>query len=171
MARNRYFDLDELSGEVLRDELPSVELDKDRIRCVNALSDHSYLMAGELEVFDNDRTDEDGFTPAEWERSSGRLYHLVAIADRASVDGVWGWSSLDGQAFHLSELPGVPEWCEQMASAGSIEKRAESIRDLWGLVVDEVGGQAAECLVALSTAYYQLAGKSRDEARALASRR
>lgn len=166
IAQARYFDAGDQFGDLLWESLPRAEDATDRAHILGCLEELSTEMADANAIYDNDRADDDGFTPEEWERSSAALYSMVASAERVTnpvVDHI-RITNYDASAL-LKVTPEAESILERFSAATSVAEKAALIMELYHSVVHTVGGQAAEGLAALSAAYFMAAGYDQVEAR------
>lgn len=108
-------------------------------------------------VWDNDRTDRDGFTPAEWEAGAARLLRLVMDTERAltlrddHIPDPYRFATLDEDP--LGSHKQVRDVLTRLNEATDLVERANLTTELHHAVISEVGEMAAERLARLAWAY------------------
>lgn len=160
-ARDRYFSLDEVTGSLLWDE--DYNDKQRRISNLGLLAYTAGEMARECTVFDNNRTDSDGYTPAQWHEHEASLYLLVEAAEKNDYSAV----GLDPTALSLWLDPRIDELLHQIAEATEMVAKGKLLLRLRDEVRFYIGRQASEALAALAHTYLISSGMTAREAHRL----
>lgn len=147
IARRDFFTADRAAARLLR-RLSKTATSTARARLFTELAEVLDVMADKSVVWDNDRTDSDGFTPAEWITSEARLMRIMAITehdpDTRVVDAL------------EANNPLVRNVVNSLTTCSHMGDRAKFVGELYDAVVEQVGGQAAEILDNVECAYRML---------------
>ncbi len=120
---------------------------RNRVNALETLADISLDMAANLDFFDDERVDDDGYTPAEWTRAEACLYDLVLYTE--PVANV----RISAPVRQLLHRPDVRPVLDQLAATDDLPAKGKLLMVLHDVVVPQVGVQAAEALAALAHAY------------------
>jgi hypothetical protein len=112
-------------------------------------------------TWDNDRTDSDGFTPHEWMTAEARLLRMVMNTEMALARGGLTYGQRLDWEPSLAGLMGtddrVTDVLWRLSNEPDPAGRGDLVDQLYEAVVDHVGGQAAEVLVAVAACYRKAA--------------
>lgn len=162
-ARDRYFKYAREVGQFLWDLDYSNRTE--RIRNLSALVFSTGAMARESRIFDNDRTDDMGFTPEQWHQNEASLFLLVLAAEEHDFSEIDG----DPVAHSLWLDPRISDLLDDLSVLDDrdMEAKARILLRLCDETAQYVGGQATEGLAALAHVYYTSAGMTSSEAHTL----
>lgn len=170
-AEDRYFDEQTTAAWLLWSVLPAAHTVGERVEALTALIDSTTAMAEALAMCDDELADDHGRTAADWARSETALISLVRAAEQALARGTVEWDQFVPEQVPRELAVAAAPICRLLASpANTPEDRAELVCDLYPRVEPLVGDQAAETVVALAAAYWQIAGLTPEQSRARAWR-
>lgn len=120
-------------------------------------------MARECLIFDNNRTCDDGYTPAQWHQLEASLFLLLEAAEKRDYSVI----DLDEDAARLYRDHKVKSIIGCIAEDDDLTEKAFDLLALHDEVSPVVGSQASEVLAVLADVYLMCSGMDREDARVL----